>query len=186
MNPLVKSLIERLEARTRIGYMANCKCGKCHCVEFDDLKLAIAFLSATGNIDRQRLEQIGQLQNTIQAYQEKAPEATDPAVNNRHTEQTARIKDALERVALLDEADGHLLTVSHAFQAVAIATSTLGKHPSEIYADRLQEPKRTTDVSVSPEVQALLDELMAKEGITKEEALRRAAACLRKYRSPTP
>lgn len=43
---------------------------------------------------------------------------------------------ALEQIALLDEADGHELTVRHAFEAVAIATSTLGKHPSEIYAAR--------------------------------------------------
>lgn len=46
------------------------------------------------------------------------------------------LEQALERVALLDEADGHLLTVKHAFEAVAIAVTTLGKHPSEIYAAR--------------------------------------------------
>lgn len=48
----------------------------------------------------------------------------------------ARFRDALERIALLDEADGHELTKDHAHQAVAIATSTLGKHPSEIFAER--------------------------------------------------
>ena len=42
---------------------------------------------------------------------------------------------ALEKIALLDEADGHELARQHALEAVAIATSTLGKHPSEIYAD---------------------------------------------------
>lgn len=47
-----------------------------------------------------------------------------------------RFRDALERIALLDEADGHELTVKQAFAAVAIATSTLGKHPSEILARR--------------------------------------------------
>ena len=48
----------------------------------------------------------------------------------------ARLTEALERIALIDEADGHLLKVDHAFRAVAIATATLGKHPSEIYAER--------------------------------------------------
>lgn len=47
-----------------------------------------------------------------------------------------KYREALERIALLDEADGHELTVRHAFEAVAIATSTLGKHPSEILIDR--------------------------------------------------
>lgn len=47
-----------------------------------------------------------------------------------------RLRAALENVALLDEADGHELTADHARQAVAIATSTLGKHPSEIHAKR--------------------------------------------------
>jgi len=47
-----------------------------------------------------------------------------------------KLTDALERIAILDECDGHELAVRHAFQAVAIATSTLGKHPSEIAADR--------------------------------------------------
>lgn len=42
--------------------------------------------------------------------------------------------NALEQIALLDEADGHELTKDHAFRAVAIATRTLGKHPSEIAA----------------------------------------------------
>lgn len=36
-------------------------------------------------------------------------------------------------------------------------------------------------ISFSPEVRALLDQLMAKEGVTEEEALRRAKACLRTY-----
>lgn len=44
--------------------------------------------------------------------------------------------EALEDIALLDEADGHELKVTHAFQAVAIATKTLGKHPSTISAER--------------------------------------------------
>ncbi len=46
------------------------------------------------------------------------------------------LRNALERIALLDEADGHELTRSHALEAVAIATSTLGMHPSEIFAAR--------------------------------------------------
>lgn len=50
--------------------------------------------------------------------------------------ETARLRDALERIALLDEADGHELTVRHAFKAVGIASSTLGKHPSQIFAER--------------------------------------------------
>lgn len=41
---------------------------------------------------------------------------------------------ALESIALLDEADGRELTAGHALKAVAIATSTLGRHPSEIFA----------------------------------------------------
>lgn len=51
-------------------------------------------------------------------------------------EEAAKYKGALERIALLDEADGHELTVHHALQAVAIATSSLGKHPSEILSAR--------------------------------------------------
>ena len=43
---------------------------------------------------------------------------------------------ALQDIALLDEADGHELTVAHAHRAVAIATRTLGKHPSKIHAER--------------------------------------------------
>jgi hypothetical protein len=50
--------------------------------------------------------------------------------------QTERLRDALERIALLDEADGHELKEKHAFQAVAIATQAIGKHPSEICAER--------------------------------------------------
>jgi hypothetical protein len=50
--------------------------------------------------------------------------------------ETARLRDALERIALLDEVDGHELTVKQAFEAVAIATNTLGKHPSQIAAER--------------------------------------------------
>ena len=47
-----------------------------------------------------------------------------------------RLTMALENVALLDEADGHELTAAHAHEAVAIATATLGKHPSQIHAER--------------------------------------------------
>lgn len=43
---------------------------------------------------------------------------------------------ALEDIALLDEADGHELTAVHAHRAVARATKALGKHPSEIFAER--------------------------------------------------
>jgi hypothetical protein len=49
-------------------------------------------------------------------------------------------REALEQIALLDEADGHELTADHARQAVAIATSTIGKHPSEILASRVSRP----------------------------------------------
>lgn len=44
--------------------------------------------------------------------------------------------DALERITQLDEADGHELKVKHAFEAVAIASITLGKHPSQVFSDR--------------------------------------------------
>lgn len=50
-----------------------------------------------------------------------------------------RLREALENIALLDEADGHELTVEHAMRAVAIATSTLGMHPSEILVRRGQQ-----------------------------------------------
>lgn len=55
-----------------------------------------------------------------------------------------RLRDALERIALLDEADGHELTVDHALRAVGIASNTLGKHPSEIAASRPTQ-QRTED-----------------------------------------
>jgi len=48
-----------------------------------------------------------------------------------------QFRDALERIALLDEADGHLLTDKQAFQAVGIACAALGnKHPSVISTER--------------------------------------------------
>lgn len=51
--------------------------------------------------------------------------------------ETARFRDALERIALLDEADGHELALKHAFRAVAIACIALGnKHPSQILVER--------------------------------------------------
>jgi hypothetical protein len=50
-------------------------------------------------------------------------------------------REALEQIALLDEADGHELTADHARQAVAIATSTLGEHPSEIFARQSMKEK---------------------------------------------
>lgn len=43
-----------------------------------------------------------------------------------------RLTKALERIALLDEADGYTLKEADAFRAVAIACETLGKHPSQI------------------------------------------------------
>ena len=42
--------------------------------------------------------------------------------------ENAKLTAALEQIALLDE--------SHAFEAVAIATNTLGKHPSQIFSER--------------------------------------------------
>lgn len=52
-------------------------------------------------------------------------------------DETARLRDALERIALLDEADGHFLTVRHAHRAVGIACAALGnRHPSEILVER--------------------------------------------------
>jgi hypothetical protein len=54
---------------------------------------------------------------------------------------------ALEQIALLDEADGHELTADHARQAVAIATRTLGEHPSEIFARHaLEQLQHSTEV----------------------------------------
>jgi hypothetical protein len=43
---------------------------------------------------------------------------------------------ALEDIALLDDADGHELTWGDASRAVGIATKELGKHPSQIFAER--------------------------------------------------
>jgi hypothetical protein len=51
-------------------------------------------------------------------------------------DEKARFRDALERIALLDEADGHELTWEHASRAVGIASQTLGKHPSQIFMER--------------------------------------------------
>ena len=47
-----------------------------------------------------------------------------------------KYKKALEDIALLDEADGNELTAEHALKAVGIASNALGKHPSEIFAER--------------------------------------------------
>ena len=48
-----------------------------------------------------------------------------------------RLRDALEQIAILDEADGHTLTWETASQAVGIATHALGdKHPSQIFEER--------------------------------------------------
>lgn len=51
--------------------------------------------------------------------------------------------EALEQIALLDEADGHELTKDHAAKAVALATRALGKHPSEIAAARYAARRET-------------------------------------------
>ena len=71
--------------------------------------------------------------------------AAQPANSGQPDHQTA-----LERIALLDEADGHELTSDHARQAIAIATRTLGKHPSEIAAQSPansgQRPGRLAEV----------------------------------------
>lgn len=48
-----------------------------------------------------------------------------------------RLRGALRQIALLDEADGHELRLRHAFEAVAIATRALGKHPSQIHTEQL-------------------------------------------------
>lgn len=63
-----------------------------------------------------------------------ASAVTTPA--NAECDTLARYQDALERIALLDEADGNELTVRQAFDAVAIASNALGKHPSQIAAER--------------------------------------------------
>lgn len=66
------------------------------------------------------------------------------ALSAPHQSQEANAQqDALERIALLDEADGHELTREHALQAVAIATSTLGKHPSQILVERDKRAKHS-------------------------------------------
>ena len=50
--------------------------------------------------------------------------------------ETVRLRTALEQIAVLDEADGHELKLDDAFKAVAIATTALGKHPSQIERKR--------------------------------------------------
>jgi hypothetical protein len=55
-------------------------------------------------------------------------------------------REALERIALLDEADGHELTAVHALQAVGIASHALGKYPSEIALARLSSEQGGGDV----------------------------------------
>lgn len=63
--------------------------------------------------------------------------ATTMATPAQAEDDVAKFRDALERIALLDEADGHELTVSHAFLAVGIACVALGnKHPSVILVER--------------------------------------------------
>lgn len=57
--------------------------------------------------------------------------------------ETVLFRDAMERIALLDEADGHELTREHALRAVGIASQTLGKHPSLIFQERQARRKRT-------------------------------------------
>lgn len=54
-------------------------------------------------------------------------------------ERLAMYRDALERIALLDEADGNELTAEHALRAVGIACDALGMHPSEVFARRHPE-----------------------------------------------
>ena len=56
-----------------------------------------------------------------------------------------KFKRALEDIALLDESGGHDLTRDHALRAVAISTSTLRKHPSQIFAERAHQQR--TDAS---------------------------------------
>ena len=63
-------------------------------------------------------------------------EGNNAAIIARLADENAKFREALENVALLDEADGHLLNWEHALDAVAIATKTLGKHPSEIFQER--------------------------------------------------
>lgn len=61
-------------------------------------------------------------------YWNKATPAS-PMVTDTEVE---KFRSALERIALLDEADGYELTWEHASRAVGIASTALGKHPSEI------------------------------------------------------
>ena len=40
----LEAFIKKLEERTRLGFMADCKCGNCQLVEAKDLDTAIALL----------------------------------------------------------------------------------------------------------------------------------------------
>jgi hypothetical protein len=63
--------------------------------------------------------------------------ASDPTALLRDmADAVIKFRDGLERIALLDEADGHELTAQHALEATGIASSTLGKHPSVILVER--------------------------------------------------
>jgi hypothetical protein len=76
------------------------------------------------------------------------------------------LREALEQIALLDEADGHELTREHALEAIAIATRTLGKHPSQILADR-ETFSSVTDADVERVARAICE----AEKINPDDAL---------------
>lgn len=77
-----------------------------------------------------------------------------------------RLRTALEKIALLDEADGHELKERHAFQAVAIACETLGKHPSEILhaaGEKYMPPRTLKDVEAVIAIRVLEEYGMTEE-----------------------
>lgn len=56
-------------------------------------------------------------------------------------EEISPFQYALERICLLDDADGHELTWETASAAVGIASQALGKHPAQVFAERYARNK---------------------------------------------
>ncbi len=79
-------------------------------------------------------ERIRELEAELAEWKQAA--SVEASLRREFHDRNEELEKALEDIALLDEADGHELTVNHAMQATAIATGVLGKHPSQIRAER--------------------------------------------------
>jgi hypothetical protein len=63
-----------------------------------------------------------------------------------------KYQKALEDIALLDEADGHELRWEHASTAIGYATQALGKHPSQIHAERNEDNRYMEEARRAEEI----------------------------------